>query len=229
MEIKEAGKIRVGCTHNEFFLEMLWEKALWIKELKTLLIADLHFGKAAHFRKSGIPIPEPVHDWDLKRLETLHSTYRPVHTYFLGDLFHSDWNEQWEILNSFLEKFIGTQFHLIKGNHDILAPSAYRQSILQIHEKPLKLGKMILSHEPMEKVEDEFLNICGHIHPGVFLKGKARQGVRLPCFHLAESVLTLPSFGNFTGSVSLQPKATDKIWVISGEKVIPLLSGTSIG
>jgi len=212
-----------------FTLELLTERVLWINEVKSLLIADLHFGKAAHFRKSGIPIPEPVHYFDLERLNFLHQKLQPVHTYFLGDLFHSDWNEQWEILNSFLEKFIGTQFHLIKGNHDVLSSKAYGQSILRIHEKPLKIGRLILSHEPMELVEEGFLNVCGHIHPGILLRGKARQAVRIPCFHLSGQRLTLPSFGNFTGSISLKPKPGDLIWGISGEKIIPVLSGTSIG
>jgi uncharacterized protein len=229
MGLKESEKKYSSFTYGGFVLEMLTEKALWIKELNSLLIADLHFGKASHFRKAGIPIPEPIHDFDLLRLEILHQKLRPVHTYFLGDLFHSDWNEQWAVLNEFLKKFMGTEFHLIMGNHDILSPSAYSQSILHIHEKPLKVGNFIFSHEPMELVEDGFLNICGHIHPGVLLRGKARQAVRIPCFHLSKSILTLPSFGNFTGTMAIKPKSTDKIWGISGEKIIPILSGTSIG
>ncbi|MDX5339621.1 MAG: ligase-associated DNA damage response endonuclease PdeM [Cyclobacteriaceae bacterium] len=212
-----------------FSLEMLSEKALWVRELNSLLIADLHFGKAAHFRKAGIPISESVHFTDLERLETLHSKFKPVHTYFLGDLFHSDWNEQWPRLNTFLEKFIGTQFHLVKGNHDVLSPSAYSQSILRIHEKPLKLGPFVLSHEPMELIEEGYLNVCGHIHPGISLRGKARQSVKVPCFHLSGKILTLPSFGNFTGAISLKPKSQDQIWGISGQRIIPVLSGTSIG
>ena len=212
-----------------FSLEMLSEKALWIREFNSLLIADLHFGKAAHFRKAGIPISESVHHTDLDRLEILHHKLKPVHTYFLGDLFHSDWNEQWPRLDTFLKKFMGTQFHLVKGNHDILSSSAYSQSILRIHEKPLKLGQFILSHEPMTKIEEGFLNICGHIHPGISLRGKARQSVKVPCFHLSGNILTLPSFGNFTGAISLKPKNQDQIWGISGERIIPVLSGTSIG
>lgn len=218
-------------THQRqgYTFTFLRERALWIPELKTLLIADLHFGKASHFRKSGIPIPEPIHALDLIRLESLHQDLRPVHTYFLGDLFHSVWNEQWEILNQFLEQFGGTQFHLVLGNHDILSPAAYRQSILRIHEKPLTIGKLILSHEPMEVCPTDLVNICGHIHPGVLLKGKARQAVRIPCFHWSGQTLILPSFGNFTGMALIQPKESDQIWGISSEKVFPVLSGTSIG
>lgn len=205
------------------------EKVLWIKDLSTLLIADLHFGKASHFRKSGIPIPEPIHDADLIRLQKLHEDLMPTHTYFLGDLFHSEWNDQWQVLNQFLRKFEKTTFHLVKGNHDVLSPIAYSQSILEIHDKPLVLGNLILSHEPLENVPGDFLNICGHIHPGYRFLGKARQSLRLPCFHLSQFQLILPAFGNFTGLALVKPKSDDKIWAVGPEKIIPVLSGTSIG
>ncbi len=214
---------------EEISFEFLKEKALWIEDLSVLLIADLHFGKAAHFRKSGIPIPEPIHDLDLDRIAKLHSSLRPAHLFFLGDLFHSEWNEQWSSLNNFLRQLEGTTFHLIRGNHDILASSSYDRSVLKIHDKPLALGKLILSHEPLEEVPEGLLNLCGHLHPGIRLVGKARQSLRLPCFFLSRSRLILPAFGNFTGMALVQPGENDKIWAITGEKIIPILSGTSIG
>lgn len=222
-------KMSVTVPFKGFSLEILSKKALWIKELEILMIADLHFGKAAHFRKSGIPIPEPIHEQDFKDLTALHKQFKPKDTYFLGDLFHSVWNEQWDVLNSFLETFTQTQFHLVKGNHDILHPSVYRQSVLKIHQEPLIIEIFALSHEPQEKSLNGMLNICGHLHPGVLLRGKARQSVRIPCFYWSGSTLILPSFGNFTGLALVEPKEGDQIFGISGEKVIPILSGTSIG
>jgi uncharacterized protein len=210
-------------------LILLKEKAIWVPSLKILLIADLHFGKAAHFRKSGIPIPEPIHDADVFQLIKLQEAFQPAHTYFLGDLFHSDWNSQWEYFKLILEHFPNTEFHLIKGNHDILSPLAYQQSSLKIHNEPLSLGSLILSHEPMEIIPEGYLNICGHIHPGIRLVGKARQSVRIPCFFESRSQLILPAFGNFTGLALVKPKTEDKIWGITPEKIIPVLSGTSIG
>lgn len=213
-----------GCT-----LQFLPEKALWIKELGILLIADLHFGKAAHFRKSGIPIPETVHDLDFQTLTSLHTELAPSHTYFLGDLFHSTWNDQWDILGSFLSTFPLTHFHLVKGNHDILPPYLYSQSILEVHDKPLPLAQFVLSHEPLEQVPEGVLNICGHLHPGIFLKGPAKQSLRIPCFHYREGRLILPSFGNFTGLALMGQEKNDLIWGVTEKQVIPILSALSIG
>lgn len=212
-----------------YTLQFLTQKALWIKELEILLIADLHFGKAAHFRKSGLPIPEAVHDLDFQILEQLHSDLTPTNTYFLGDLFHSSWNEQWDALLAFLTSFPQTRFHLIKGNHDILPPSLYTQSILEVHPKPLVTDPFVLSHEPMEQIPDGLLNICGHLHPGILLRGPAKQSLRIPCFHYRKGQLILPSFGNFTGIALMEQKKTDLIWGVTEKQVIPILSAPSIG
>ncbi|RAI91351.1 ligase-associated DNA damage response endonuclease PdeM [Algoriphagus yeomjeoni] len=205
-------------------LHLLPEKAIWIAETSTLLIADLHFGKAAHFRKSGIPVPEPIHLHDLQGIKELVEKYTPTDFYVLGDLFHSDWNEQWDHLNSYLSSFVLTRFHLVKGNHDVLAPIAYKQSLFEIHEKPVELGNLFLTHEPAGKIPEGKLNLCGHLHPGVRLRGKGRQSLRISCFHLGENQLILPAFGRFTGLALVKRKPNDQIFGISGEKVIKILS-----
>lgn len=205
-------------------LYLLKEKAVWIPSFKTILIADLHFGKAAHFRKSGIPVPEPIHQEDLINLKTIIHSYHPKDIYFLGDLFHSDWNGQWEILNSFLKNFNETKFHLVLGNHDILGAKQYQDSAFVIHESPIELENLILSHEPLSEVPLDRINICGHLHPGIRLVGKARQSIRLSCFYYKPNQLILPAFGNFTGLALVKPNPNDQVFGITTEKVIKILS-----
>ena len=209
-------------------LTLLPEKAVWIYSMSVLLIADLHFGKAAHFRKSGIPISEKVHDQDYQMLTSLVSKYSPKEVYFLGDLFHSSWNEEWEKLLNFLGLFPTTSFHLVVGNHDILPPEKYQDSRLKVHTHTVVLGSLLLSHEP-SLPPSGLLTICGHIHPGILLKGRAKQRVRIPCFHYSDNVLVLPSFGNFTGLSIIKVEKNDFIWGISEDRLIPILSPPVIG
>lgn len=215
---------QVQINHLGTDLTLLKERALYLVQTKVLLLSDLHFGKAAHFRKSGIPIPEPIHDKDLEVMNNLFSTYLPEQVYFLGDLFHSDWNNQWEILNQFLSQFQEINFHLVQGNHDILSSRYYQSSALKFHKNPVKHLNLIFSHEPLREVEEGFLNICGHIHPGVLLRGLARQSLRIPCFYWDEQQLILPAFGNFTGLALMQKTSTSKIFGLTSKKVIPILS-----
>jgi DNA ligase-associated metallophosphoesterase len=204
-------------------LELLPEKAIWVPNLNSIFTADLHFGKAAHFRKSGIPIPEQIHDHDLELIRYLVMKYKPIDFYFLGDLFHSDWNDQWDYLNLFLVEFGETTFHLIKGNHDILSPIAYQKSSFKIHNEPITIGKLLLSHEPLNSIPEGYLNLCGHIHPGIRLVGKGRQSIRIPCFHLRSNQLTLPAFGGFTGLALIKPKTGDQIFGVTQKKIIQIL------
>lgn len=213
---------------NGLELRLLPEKAVWIKEIGVLLLADLHFGKASHFRKSGIPISEKVHAQDYVQLDKLVSTYAPSRVYFLGDLFHSKYNEEWETLMDFLEQFPNTSFHLVVGNHDILPASKYQDPRLQVHPNPIVLESLFLSHEPISPPVG-FLTVCGHIHPGIQLKGKAKQRIRIPCFHYSENVLVLPSFGNFTGLSLIKCRKNDCVWGIAEDHVIPILSLPVIG
>ncbi|WP_051315893.1 ligase-associated DNA damage response endonuclease PdeM [Algoriphagus vanfongensis] len=210
--------------HAGLELWLLKEKAIWLPELQTLLISDVHFGKAAHFRKSGIPIPEPIHDRDLELLASLFEQYSPTHVYFLGDLFHSDWNGQWSVLMQFLDQFEEVTFHLVLGNHDILSDDFYTDSRLQIHKEPVIYGALMLSHEPMDFVPEGLLNLCGHIHPGIRLRGLGRQSVRISCFFWEKQRLILPAFGNFTGLALMKAAPTAKIYGITTEKVILIQS-----
>jgi DNA ligase-associated metallophosphoesterase len=209
---------------QETSILLLKEKAVWIPSLSSIFIADLHFGKAAHFRKSGIPIPEPIHQEDLINLQNIITAYQPENVYILGDLFHSDWNDQWIILNQFLGKFINVKFKLILGNHDILPISTYDLSSFEVFQSPLEIGNLILTHEPLEKTQKDRINLCGHIHPGIRLVGKARQSIRLSCFFYKPNQLILPAFGKFTGLALIKPDSKDQVFGITNEKVIPILS-----
>jgi len=51
--------------------------------------ADLHLGKAATFRRAGIPVPEGTSARDLARLATLVRDTGADRLLILGDLFHA--------------------------------------------------------------------------------------------------------------------------------------------
>src|SRR5277367_3678317 len=77
-------------------LLLLPQKAIYWKQEKALIAADVHLGKVGHFRKSGIAVPRDLEQDDLACLSDLIDEYRPEKILFLGDLFHSDMNADWE-------------------------------------------------------------------------------------------------------------------------------------
>ena len=197
-------------------------KSIFWEDTKILFLSDLHIGKAAHFRKAGIPIPELVHSDDFSKMNYLIKTYQPRRLVFLGDLFHSEYNKAWEEFKKYTIKYIQIKPELVIGNHDILDESHY--SFMDIHRNTLIIEPFILTHQPMAEEEiSEFYNLCGHLHPSVRIFGAAKQSFRVECFYFGQKQGILPAFGNFTGTSKLLKKAkNDKTFAITENEVIPL-------
>lgn len=217
-------KLNLMGTYNlvwhDISFHLLPEKAIYLPDYTSLLIADPHFGKAAHFRKAGIPVPEEVHQGDYVKIQQLIQGFRPAHLFFLGDLFHSELNSTWGDLESFRELFPEINFHLIKGNHDILPDVIYRSDLWQVHEEAYQLDKMILSHEPLAEIPEGKVNLCGHIHPGLSLYGRGKQKLTLPCYFVSLNQMILPAFGRFTGLARMACGKNEQAFVIADKKVI---------
>ena len=196
------------------FRAVLWE------ERSTVLLADLHLGKARHFRRAGIPVPQGVADATWGRLNGLLSDLRPERVLILGDLFHSTYNREWEAMGDLTARFGDVRFELIQGNHDILPPADYERVQVQVHRGVLPEGSFLFSHHPLEEIPEGFYNLAGHIHPAVFLRGRARQRAKLPCFHFGERQGLLPAFGQFTGTKVIVPAAGDQVFVIADGLVL---------
>ncbi|MTI41394.1 ligase-associated DNA damage response endonuclease PdeM [Fulvivirga lutimaris] len=199
-------------------LTLLGEKGIIWEKHQLLLIADLHLGKANHFRRSGIAVPSKSNDQNIERLISLLQEERIERVLFMGDLFHSHYNPSWEDFGTFINSFPEITFDLVIGNHDIMSEHQYTKYGINIYKDPLTIGPFIISHEPMETFDG--YNLAGHIHPGVVLRGKARQGIRLPCFHFGDKQGLLPAFGEFTGLHKLSIKKSDKVFPIVEGKVL---------
>lgn len=197
-------------------LHLLPEKGIFWEEKNYLILADLHLGKAGHFRKSGIPISDLIHSKDILILDKLIAKFKPEQVIFLGDLFHSDHNQGWEIFKRWIKSKAPLPFKLVLGNHDVLDENSYRISNLEVMEK-LSLHPFELTHIPEET---ELYNLAGHIHPAVRLTGKGRQSLRLPCFYFGERNGLLPAFGNFTGTAKINIQESDAVYAIADQKVV---------
>jgi len=198
---------------------LLFHKALYRPGKKQLILADVHLGKAAHFRKKGIPMPPQSHLKDLDKLTYLVKTWEPRSVLVLGDLFHSKLNKEWLWFKSFLAQFPTTEFILVRGNHDILPEELYELSNLGSVDE-LEEENFIFTHAPLENPAK--LNFCGHVHPGIRLTGIARQSITLPCFYNNHSHFILPAFGDLTGLFMLDREESSDYYLVTHETVVKL-------
>lgn len=172
------------------------KKAIYWKSKQTLVLSDLHLGKAAHFRRNGIPIPTQIQEKDLNVLEKLLHYFDVTKVIVVGDLIHANANGEVLAFKSFLDKFSHIDFVLIKGNHDRLSD----QKIYELGFKSIYTNLVIegitFVHEP-DRTSD--FQISGHIHPGVTVKLPTNKHFRLPAYVASENMIILPAFSQFTG------------------------------
>lgn len=199
-------------------LTLLPEKALYWENRKSLIIADTHIGKADHFRKSGLPIPNLASAVDYCKLDTLLKSLSIDKIIIVGDMFHSNYNNGCADFISWKKTRRIREVILVKGNHDILGDSFYEQGGIKVYKEEYVELPYTFTHKPPKIIIDGYY-ISGHIHPAVRLGGKARQSLTLPCFVFGLNQALLPSFGSLTGKCIVSPEKTDKIYVIGDETV----------
>ena len=193
----------------------------WERE-QALILSDLHLGKTGHFRKEGIAVPQQVYREDLHRLFEAILYFKPKEVLLVGDLFHSKANKEWDWFAKWRNDFAETDFTLILGNHDKLAPGIAAQMQMTVVNK-LEKNNLLLVHNAEEYPEasnNAKGKICGHIHPAIILPTGLRQSARLPCFHFTENTCTLPAFSLFSGTHPIRPRAKDHVFAIAEGKII---------
>jgi uncharacterized protein len=203
---------------------LLAERALFWPRAATLVVADLHWGKAATFRAAGIPVPVGATSDDLSRLDAALFRTCARRLIVLGDLFHARPGRiatqtlaelrRWRALRGELE------IMLVRGNHDRHAGDPPDDLRINCVNAPAFVPPFVLRHEPA--ASDQGYTLAGHLHPGIVLAGPALQRERLPCFWLTPRGAVLPAFGSFTGSASVVPGPEDRVFVVAEQEVIGL-------
>lgn len=204
----------INIKGNNFILHpsasIFWEKR------NVLLVSDVHLGKVSHFRKYGMAIPENSISRNFERLTEAIRYFNPKKVIFLGDLFHSKKNQEWELFAKWLES-VATEIILVAGNHDVIEQKHYNILGVKVVSE-IQVDGFLFTHHPEER--DGFFNFCGHIHPAVELRGLGRQYMKLPCFFKKENQLILPAFGEFTGTYVLQPEESDCVYAIAKDQIL---------
>jgi uncharacterized protein len=205
--------------HQHLWLTAM--RSIFWEEQKALIVSDLHFGKTGHFRKSGIPVPQTIYKEDLQRLVTLLNYFKPSQLIVVGDFFHSHENTELDLFKKWRNDFPDLGIILVRGNHDILKDAWYKEAGIEVIEKELLIHPFLFMHDRCTDHGDIY-TFCGHIHPGIYLHGLGRQGLRLPCFYFAKDHCILPAFSRFTGTALVQPERNENVFAIVENKLVQM-------
>jgi len=202
---------------------LLPERAAFWHEAATLLVADPHWGKAATFRASGIPVPSGTTEEALLRLRALVAGTAARRVVFLGDLIHARAGRSdamllalaaWRKADALVDVV------LVRGNHDRHAGDPPPDLRIDCVNAPWSAPPFIFTHHP--GTNEAGYVIAGHVHPGIRLYGAGRQRERLPCFVIGPQRAILPAFGDFTGLADVDPVEGETIYAIAEDRVLPV-------
>jgi DNA ligase-associated metallophosphoesterase len=204
-----------GCT-----LQLLPQRAAYLNQQRTLLVADLHIGKAVSFRRLGVPVPGGTTSETLGRLSAAVLATGAQRIVFLGDLLHSVRSRApatWAAVAQWRAQHARLQLTLVRGNHDSHAGDPTPDWDIECLDGPMHIAGLALAHHP-DPVPGAYV-LAGHIHPAALLGGRADQQLRLPCFHFGPQVGVLPAFGAFTGMHVLPRGPGDRVFVVAEDAV----------
>lgn len=201
-------------------LELLPQRAAFLPEQRTLLVADAHVGKAVSFRRLGVPVPAGTTGETLARLDAALAATAAQQVVFLGDFLHSARSLAAGTLaavQAWRDRHAALPLTLVRGNHDQHAGDPPPSLRMQVVDEGFALGELRLCHHPQD-IDGGYV-LAGHLHPCVVLGGRAAQRLRLPCFHFSERCGVLPAFGAFTGMHAVQRAPGDRVFAIAEDRV----------
>ncbi|MFM2120038.1 MAG: hypothetical protein RL722_1506 [Pseudomonadota bacterium] len=227
-------------------IHLLPERAAWVarsgpavgadhpRPRQLLLLADVHFGKAASFRRLGVPVPVGTTEANLARLDAIlarldrHLGEPAVQeVVFLGDFLHAASGRSAGTLDA-LQRWRdreGAALHLtlVRGNHDDHAGDPPASLAMQVVDEPWchpDYPELSLGHHPQtaqalgpEGARPQ-LHIAGHVHPVARL-GRGFEALTLPCFHLGGGGAR-PAAEGVNEALCAQPPAATSIQILAG-------------
>jgi DNA ligase-associated metallophosphoesterase len=221
-------------------LSLLPERAAWLADAGLLLVADVHFGKAASFRRLGVPVPSGTTAANLARLDALLARLTGAavrELVFLGDFLHAASGRApatLAALQAWRERHADLAMTLVRGNHDDHAGDPPPELFITVVDEPWHHAGLALCHDPATPCPPGLYAVAGHLHPTAVL-GRGFDALRMPCFHAragssaldgrpdTAGVLLLPAFGEFTGGAAVvRASPGDALYVVAGDHVVRL-------
>jgi len=219
--------------------------ALFIEEIKTLTVADLHIGISYELYQSGINIPSQVNEMKKTIIKLINQT-KAKFLVLLGDVKHDvpgisiqEMREIPEFLEDLSKKI---KIEIVLGNHDTFLKELLPKRKLH-NSKGFKIGKFGFIHghawPSKELLTCDYL-IMSHIHPiiqftdkfgyrivePVWIKSKINQEMIMKKYKVKKTgrleVIIMPAFNRLLGGTSVNVKRK------SDELLGPLLKNNFI-
>lgn len=196
------------------------DRALWWARQRTLMVADVHFGKGSVLRRAGVAVPTGQTAADLTRLDALITHYQPRQLIVLGDLVHGKAPQDAPWISAVIDwrqRHRAIEMTLVAGNHDRHFDA--RTLGFEVVEHDLLVAPFALRHMP-GRIDNAYV-LAGHVHAGVAVRDGWRKH-RLPAFRFHEHGGILPAFGALTGLHDAPPEPGERVFAVTPAGMLAL-------
>ena len=177
-------------------IEILKEKALFLRDESLLAVADLHLGYEGVLQQQGIAIPRRQKSVMLNCLEAVIGRYSPDVLLVNGDFKHNfsrnldeEWLEVKEVLRFLKDR---VKLVVVRGNHDNYLATILHELDVELR-KSYHVGGYVFEHGHWD-LKTKRKVVIGHEHPALKLRDEVGAVVSLPAFIVAEEVVVMPAF-----------------------------------
>jgi len=180
--------------------------ALFWDEQRLLVVSDLHLEKGSSFATRGVLLPPYDTVATLRRLAAVVARHDPRVVIALGDSFHDrDAHERLSLADRDMVTALqaGRDWIWISGNHDPALPRDIGGTVAE----EVAIGPITFRHEPTGARGE----IAGHLHPKARVSVRGRSMERR-CFASDGERAVMPTFGAYSGGLSIRDKAFAKVF-----------------
>lgn len=184
--------------------------ALYWEEQRLMIVSDLHLEKGSSYAMRGVLLPPYDTIATLGRLGAVIARHDPRMVIALGDSFHDrDAHARLSPANRDVLRALQARrdWVWIAGNHDPALPTDLGGAVAN----EVAVGPLTFRHEPTGAAGE----IAGHLHPKARISARGRAMERR-CFATDGHRAIMPSFGAYTGGLSIRDAAFAKIFQTLG-------------
>ncbi|MFM7052475.1 MAG: ligase-associated DNA damage response endonuclease PdeM [Planctomycetota bacterium] len=207
-------------------IELLPERAAFLRAPRALVVADIHVGKSESYRRFGVPAADGIDEESLVRLSRAAMRTGARVIVVVGDLTHSadGIGEAERARFAEFRERCSLPIRLVEGNHDRGVRTLPSEWCIDRVGDGFELGGFAFVHEPPAEPAAAW-TISGHLHP-VLSVAKGPRSVEAPAFVFdhARRTLVLPAFSKFTRGVRFAPRAGIDIHAIADHAVVGPIS-----
>ncbi|MHA1406767.1 MAG: metallophosphoesterase [Candidatus Heimdallarchaeaceae archaeon] len=203
------------------------EPILFLEDIDSMVIADLHLGIEAIMLEDGTLTPYNQTNKIIEKVTRYLKSIKPKKLILNGDVKHS-FQEAIKVENRDVKRFLTAvsslvkEIHIVKGNHDIFLTWVTREiSNIKIHQQELILGSYLFCHgdKPLlEKIPEKIKYvIIAHEHPVFSMRINGLRKVVLPTFlfcpleKTTKKIVVLPALTDYSSGTAITPNLSTNL------------------